>query len=649
MKQKARLVIPVWGTKYIERLNAACLPAVLAPGNLPHLAEHFECELAIVTQAALFDQVRALSSVQAAQRYCTLKLIAMDDVLSHPNYYGYTITHALYRGFTDLGEAAKDTWFLFLNADFIIADGSYRSLAKRMLAGERMIMSPSYCTIEEAVWPAMQRLVASNDGVLSLPPRKMADLILKNRHFSIRAKIINWKMYRIDRVDQFYFMADNDTMLGKQLPIAVVAFRPERVPTEPVTFWDYGIVSEICPNSRLCVLGDSDDFLMLELRGKRTMSEQLELGWMDKDAIARDFTIWTTKDQRDCGEFTLTLHRDELPETLPLAKQVLEDYYSDILRRVPGKPRDYRNHYIWTGMIKLHQDWLRSREISDGDKPARDPKSESPSETLVQTQTSGGTTPLWLSILSLFWFGIQAPFSMEARSEAHRALYDVLRRPYRAYYGRYPDVHIAHPYWADLHPVVRLLKAAATHAPKALAVWSSSNAVVAPNLSGWFQNLQTCKFDDLLDESIAKMLDVGEKFDLCFLELETTDLHKFTSVHQNLRLCLKKGGRILIFHRTQGASKLKSRNFSLIAEALPECDLPELTFQNDIFRSVLQSIWESNMPNLVRGRIAGFVLAGVYAVVLAPLTAISNAISSKRASSEPKRGCTSLLLTITVV
>src|SRR5688572_9668232 len=134
---KARVIIPVWGAKYVARLDAACLPALLAPGNVPHIARHFDCEVAIVTQQELFPTVRALRSIRAAEAHCPVRLIAMDDVLSHPHFYGYTITHSLYRGVTQLGEAAKDTWCVFLNADFILADGSYRAMVKRMLEGER--------------------------------------------------------------------------------------------------------------------------------------------------------------------------------------------------------------------------------------------------------------------------------------------------------------------------------------------------------------------------------------------------------------------------------------------------------------------------------------------------------------------------------
>ena len=149
-------------------MDAICLPALLAAGNLPHLAKHFECELVIVTQSGLFDTVRNLQGIVRSQKHANLKLVQVDDVMSHPNYYGLTITHALVRGFTDLGDAAKDIWCLFLNADFILADGSYRALVQKMLAGERLIFAPSYCAVEEEVWPTLVGCV-SDQGDLPMP------------------------------------------------------------------------------------------------------------------------------------------------------------------------------------------------------------------------------------------------------------------------------------------------------------------------------------------------------------------------------------------------------------------------------------------------------------------------------------------------
>ena len=44
-----------------------------------------------------------------------------------------------------------DTYLLFLNADFILADGSYARLVPHMLREAPVLLAPSYCTVAERV------------------------------------------------------------------------------------------------------------------------------------------------------------------------------------------------------------------------------------------------------------------------------------------------------------------------------------------------------------------------------------------------------------------------------------------------------------------------------------------------------------------
>jgi hypothetical protein len=57
-----------------------------------------------------------------------------------PGEYGVVFTAALFRGFVGLGAKVTETFLLFLNADFIIADGSYRRLAELMREGKRVML-----------------------------------------------------------------------------------------------------------------------------------------------------------------------------------------------------------------------------------------------------------------------------------------------------------------------------------------------------------------------------------------------------------------------------------------------------------------------------------------------------------------------------
>jgi hypothetical protein len=624
---KARIIIPVWGSKYIERMASACLPALLAPGNLPHLAEHFDCELVVVTQSALFDAVRALPAVRRAQRWCGLRLVSMDDVLPHPSYYGLTITHSLYRGFTDLGEAAKDVWCLFLNADFILADGSYRALVARIQSGARCILSPSYCTVEENVWPLLNERVAAS-GVLAMPPREMAGLILDNRHFTIRAKTINWQMYRIEHVDQFYYVHDRDTLLGRQIPIAVVAFRPERVPLEPVAFWDYGVLSEICPSADLCVLGDSDDFLMMELRTQGGMADWLKLGWLDPEEIASQLSQWSTHDQRRCGAYNLVLHRADLPADVGEGIAALDRYYREVEKRLVPEPRSYLNHYIWTQQADYHRAWLAARAGGAAARAA--PAAGKPS--------FGGLIGTLLKDL----------VGRSGASAVYRSLFDVLRTGYRALYGRLPETRALHPYRSDLSRVVTHLKGSARTAQRALVICSMPGNLVARHLNEWFAEVVSAAPDDILQHK-DDALEARAPFDVCFLELNHDEFLRFAEMHRRLRALVRFKGEVIVFYRTRGFDKVSQRDFTLIQRALPGSDLPALEFRGGWLPFLVRAAWDHLHTGLQVGSVRSMLGFAAAALALGPLALLANWLSLRRTPGRFVYPCTSLVLRVTVI
>jgi hypothetical protein len=319
LREPARLITMAWGESYIGYLLEITIPALLAAGNLPALAGEFDCEFVLVTETQFFDRVARSGSIHDLLRFADLRLVPIDDLLSP--WYGITLTYALVRGFADLGSAMTDTHLIFLNADFIVADGSYRKLAKVIKAGPRLVVSPSYCMDLEATIDMLRERRDPVTGALSISKRELAEIIISHRHNTIRAKTVNQQMFRIHRYDQFYWYVDEKTLLARQMPIAVIYMRPERVLTEMPTFWDYGVISEYCPTTEPCVLGDSDDFLMAELRNEGTFRELLHLGWPTVAEIAADLSSFTTQDHRDYGRHALVLHSDDLPPDLDVPRR----------------------------------------------------------------------------------------------------------------------------------------------------------------------------------------------------------------------------------------------------------------------------------------------------------------------------------------
>lgn len=390
-----RVVSTAWGESYVREFLDFCLPALLAPGNLPALAEHFDVEFVFLTEREQFGPIASSPIHARALQHCRFRLVALDDLVATRGSYGMSLTYALHRGIADLGPAMTETYALFVNADFILADGSYRGLLPHLLRGERLILAPSYCTIAEEVRPLLRAALSSDHAVLSLPPRQLADIVIRHRHFTVRGKTVNQRFFHLRYIEQYYWMVDECTMLAHQLPIAVVAMKPERYLEEPACLWDYGIIREFCPSMRHTVLGDSDDFLMLELRGRDTAKDDLLPGWPEPVEIARVLATFITDYKRDIGRARLTVHSRDLTPAAAAAHEALDAFVASVYAHLPETLLHHLGHPQWTYHLPFfHEARRRHLEAHEaatleaaGDAPAGE---ASVPEAAARSRLAGG-------------------------------------------------------------------------------------------------------------------------------------------------------------------------------------------------------------------------------------------------------------------
>src|SRR6266481_2966785 len=374
MTDKARLIIPLWGTVYAEKLVSMTLPALLAPGNLPALARMFDVEIVLVTESKLVDYIRQSRSFQRLSAVCQIKFASLDDLMPcEPGEYGVVLTAALFRGFADLGAKVTETFLLFLNADFIIADGSYRRLAELMREGKRVIHAPSFRVVLEEVWPQLAARVDAESGVLAVEPREMAKLALTHKHLTVKARTVNQRLYHQWCMDQFYWYVDEETLVGYQWPVALVAIKPERVITQPVLVWDFGYLPEAAPTLEPCFLADSDEFFMIEPQKRVTGEELVRPGGISVDAIAKFLSDWTTHEQRRCGRQLLTIHAGDLPSDLDGVIAESRRYMNEIARRLSPEPQPHVAHPKLGAWFKETSRRLRERSAAGDKVPALTP------------------------------------------------------------------------------------------------------------------------------------------------------------------------------------------------------------------------------------------------------------------------------------
>src|SRR5262245_57075861 len=126
VKWPTRVITYAWGERYVDTLLTLTLPALLAPGNLPYVASEVPCELVILTERRFFSKFYSHPTIARIRKVCPIRLIKLNDLIVSKDKYGMTLTYALHRGFADLGPAMTECCQIFLNADFILADGSLR-------------------------------------------------------------------------------------------------------------------------------------------------------------------------------------------------------------------------------------------------------------------------------------------------------------------------------------------------------------------------------------------------------------------------------------------------------------------------------------------------------------------------------------------
>jgi len=348
-KLPTRVITYAWGDSYVEDLLSLTIPALLAPGNLPYLASELSCEVVILTEERWFDRVARNPAIQRLRTICPFKLIGLDDLITAPDKkYGMALTYALHRGFADLGPAMTDHWLIFLNADFVLAEGSLRNLLDHLRRGERLVASPSYCVVAKEVKTELLNRIDPKTTTLSMSPREMAKLVLAHRHNTIRGKTVNQGDFHIRYMEQFYWLLDDDTLLGHQMPVAIVGLRPERYVAEPNSFWDYGLMREFCPTAAPDVIGDSDEFLMVELREQDVAHDQILPGWPQAQEFGERMISWVTPYQRDFARYPLTLHTNNVPANIEDGRRALRAFVDEVLSYVPADLPSHVGHPQWT-------------------------------------------------------------------------------------------------------------------------------------------------------------------------------------------------------------------------------------------------------------------------------------------------------------
>jgi hypothetical protein len=643
---KVKFLTVIWGARYIDEFARISLPSYLAEGNLPSLAAGADLEVLVMTSRASVPAFEGKPAFEALRRLCPVRFIFIDDLIT-TGCYGVTLTLAYARGIADSGAAQTETTFVFMNSDFVLADGALATLLARLEAGDRCVMAPSLRACAEAALPVLAEAVDRRGERLAMPPRAMVQLAFDALHPTVIAKTVSQRFVTCTTHNQIYWQVDGTTLLGRYHLLFMLAIRPE-VPLGRVnSYCDYGLVPELVPSGQFTVLDDSDAIFMLELQQTTQERHFVHCGVKAPAQIARELSVWTTREHRRFATVDVVFRTGELPAGIAEARARLADYMEAVQARMSRRPKDHADHLYWVLGVEAWR-WLRD---AGGEALPLPPELEGQDAVLRRR-------------LGPWWRPVPRPYAARrtrGRDGALLRLYTALLVRARRAIGTVPNVPVWHHLWPDLRLVrdwICTLQPSERHLLVCI-----SNSVLAPALA------RNAGFEvrtglDAFLKAEAERADwpalETERYRtvLLHLNLHQADVRRTRRLIEAVRPILAPGGTVAIYidhpYGEPDADNFAAELAQCLEDMLPAgwigCDVSARFAGGRIKRRlrrlerrVLNQLWPSSWTRLP-------LLAGAMLLwpVVAALTAANNLRMGRPSETWPVF-CTSALVVISGV
>jgi hypothetical protein len=357
------IIVPVWGAVHVARFLDWVIPSWLSPLNIPNLAFSGMVDLILLTSRA--DQVRITHHpiTEMLTAHCRLRFVEIDDLIpgGAPTV---TLSLAFARGVTTAVNQARKPNIIFLNADFLLSDGSLASVARRFKAGQQIVLCPSIRVIETHVMPEFDRM-RRPDGSMIVPAREAVRLTLGALHPTVVACRVDQPLLQSSHPNQFFWQVDSTTLLLRAFLLFPLAVTPRKAPDLVNIYCDYGWISTLAPGAPIDIVQTTDEFFAIELAPEGQELSFVRPGPIDLDDIAYRISVWANDFSRAQPLTPLIFNSaDVSKEALDRAVANSQRFIAELIGRL-GPAQPLSDHSYWIGGATAYLNNRRKLGITD--------------------------------------------------------------------------------------------------------------------------------------------------------------------------------------------------------------------------------------------------------------------------------------------
>lgn len=353
-------LIAVWKEKYIRQFMELSLRSLLAPGNLPALAANAELTFTFLTHSRDRDIFRAHPMFARLEQTCRVTFVDIDDLIYGANYSA-TLTIAYERGMRETGEKMLSTYFIYLVADYIMANGSLKNLLPYMQQGVSGITAGNYQAVEEEAEAGILRRIDSQSGILAIPPRELVGMTLFHLHPLARANLVNEGHRHTSHTNRLFWRVNDQTLIGRFYLRHMLAIKPEIDNYMIGASCDYSFIPEMCPSGNVVHLSDSDEYCVVELQPKNHERHFIRWGKTRQKQLVKSLSKWATDPHRNNALAPVIFHSMDIP---PQAQEMLTQsrhYVEQIEKELPAYSPPVFGHPYWVSCIEAQLAQLSRR------------------------------------------------------------------------------------------------------------------------------------------------------------------------------------------------------------------------------------------------------------------------------------------------
>lgn len=600
------LLMPVWGSAFVRQFLDFCLPTLLADGNIPALARALPTQFVLLTRSSDVAVIAEHPAWQHLTKCCETDIQTIDDLITDGNHHA-TITLAYTRALRASGQAIRDTVFLFLVADYLVADGSLSAVLRRIQAGASGVLAGSLQIAAEAAIPLLRERLLMSKCVLSLPPRLLANWAVTHLHPNSAGSVVNTSLLHNADTNRLFWSVDRNTLIGRFYLLHMIGIRPEVTEFVVGAPCDYSFIPELCPSNRVDVLTDSDEYLAVEMQACGRASESLRRGPLLPSELARSLSQWTTARHRQNVGSTLIFHAADRPGSIVDAEAMASAFTTEVGTALAPRPLPHRGHPIWTGMMALQR--VGRAPAPDGDDLAR---------LLGTPAPVGGVT-------GLLW----------------RLRLQVLGHP--------PKVTAVHPRWPDFQSVYTILKSRLGRHDRLLVV-SAAPRAYAQWLGSLCDTVESIEPEPISNSPSEKPSGFSGTFDACVWIADGEQLSNDEAFIDRVGEMLKPGGCLIIFcawefHQHLAGKRLDCAGLGLrLRQSGIRVEETRYVPAGSVRIALAQAMAGAIRAGRGRPRVVLPFLLAVSALIATAVLGYNLMILSRRLNRSPRGSCSSTLI-----